>query len=268
MSSYSSFYATSDGSIGVSIFGYLYYGALLIFVIFLILVFVNFTVYPIFALTANDPGIIVISGTGDRELAYTSSDQNPALPGNARNKKIPQTTLPDICNYTLGVDVLVSTITPQNQKTYPIPIFYRDSAAVVTYADATVTSLASTYKNTNIIVWADGTTKDIQVTLITTDSDGAIIPKSMDKPITQIYVSTWFRLTLVVASSFTEVYVNGSLISTINNTTTLKQIKDKDFYPPPVTSDAGGIRIANMAMWPRLLTAKEIRAHESKAMTV
>jgi hypothetical protein len=267
MNSYSSFYATSDGSIGVSVFGYLYYGALLIFVIFLILIFVNFTVYPIFALTPNDPGIIVISGAGDRELAYTTSDQNPALPGNARNKKIPQTTLPDICNYTLGVDILISTITPQNQKTYPIPIFYRDSAAVTTYADAIPTALASTYRNTNIIVWADGTTKDIQVTLITTDSTGAVIHKSMDKPITQIYVSTWFRLTLVVASSFTEVYVNGSLISTINTANTLKQIQGNDFYPPPVASDAGGVQIANMAMWPRLLTAKEIRVYESKPMS-
>jgi hypothetical protein len=89
----------------------------------------------------------------------------------------------------------------------------------------------------------------------------------MDKPITQIYVSTWFRLTVVVASSFTEVYVNGSLISTINTTNTLKQIQGKEFYPPPVASDAGGVQIANMAMWPRLLTAKEIRAYESKPMS-
>ena len=266
MSSYSSFYATSDDSVGISIFGYLYYGALLLFVIFLILVFVNFTVYPIFALTPNDPGIIVISGTGDRELAYTTSDQNPALPGNARNRKIPRTTLPDICNYTLGVDVMISTITPQNQKIYPIPIFYRAAAPVTTYSDANAAQLYTKYTDTNIVVWADGTTKDIQVTLITTDSAGTIVQKSMDDRITPI-ISTWFRLTLVVANSFTEVYMNGSLISTINNTTTLKQITGKDFYPPPVTSDVGGIQIANMAMWPRLLTAKEIRAYESKAMS-
>ena len=47
----------------------------------------------------------------------------------------------------------------------------------------------------------------------------------------------------------------------------LKQIQNTDFYPPVVPPEVGGITIANMAMWPRLLTSREIRAFESAPMS-
>jgi hypothetical protein len=237
--------------------------------IFLILVFVNFTIYPIFALTPNDPGIIVVAGTSDREMAYTSSDGNAAIPANKRNLKLTRTTLPDICNFTIGVDVKIDVNTNTNITTYPIPIFYRGSVPVgLTDASAAnVNKVSSTYNNTNIILWADGTTKEIQLTIVTTDVNGDSVEQSMAKTIEPIFAPKWFRITVVLASTFAEVYLNGSLISTLSITNTLKQINNTDFYPPVVTPDVGGITIANMSMWPRLLTSKEIRAYESAPMS-
>jgi hypothetical protein len=278
-----SFYITAEATTGVSVFGAVYYGSVLLFIIFLILVFVHFTITPIFALTANDPGIIVISGTGDRELAYTASDGNVPAPANPRNAKLKNTQLPS-CNYTIGVDIKVDTITNTNQTSYPIAILYRDSvnvegalgppprgymAATATIgATATTTGTLNTkYSNTNIIVWADGITKDIQVTLITTDKNGLSVDLSMTGPIHQPQ-SKWFRLTIVLANSVAEIYLNGSLVSTINTGgNALRQIPSNDFYPPMVTADIGGISIANMSMWPRILTSKEIRAYESAPMS-
>lgn len=259
MSSYSSFYSTSYDTTAVSIFGVLYYGSLAVLVIFLILVAVHFTMFPIFALTANDPGIIVVSGTSDRELAYTSSDNNTPVPANARNKKLPKTTLPDICNYTIGVDVWVDDTKRVNHLE---PIFYRDKKPVGLTDASTVTteaSLASKYSSTNIIAWTTGDTKQLNVTLI-----GISEQKSMTTPLPTDN-KKWFRLTVVLADSFAEVYINGSLKSTINMPSGLKQIQNTDFYPPVI--DGGGITIANMAMWPRLLSSKEIRTFESAPMS-
>jgi len=261
MSDYSSFYTTPTGTAGVSVFGALYYGSLSVFVIFLILVFVHFTVYPIFALTPNDPGIIVVSGTSDRELAYTLNDGNPPKPENARNKNIKRTTLPP-CTYTLGVDVYIDdTIKTQ----YPLPIFYRARAPLSSTDAAAPRPLSEIYTDTNIIAWCQPDTKEVQVALVTTTSDGTTVQKSMDRAYAPPNKKT-FRLTIVVADSFAEVYINGGLLSTINAANALKSISETDFYPPVVEHGVGGVSIGNMAMWPRLLTSKEIRAYESGPM--
>jgi len=261
MSSYQSFYTTAQDTTAMSVFGALYYGSLLILVIFLILLVVHFTVFPIFALTADEPGIIVISGTADREMAFTKQD---ATPMTARNKNIPRTALPDICNYTIGIDVTMN----QNivKYDYPIPILYRATAGLSTLDAKTVTPAAFSgkYGSTNIIIWANGIQKDIFVTLITTDANNATVEKTTPKGITPDFTKT-FRLAVVVADSFVEVYVNGSLKATLNTSLSLKQIQHTDFYPPVV--DDGGITVGNMSMWPRILTSKEIRTYESTPMS-
>lgn len=265
MSGTSSFYSTSENTTAVSIFGVLYYGSLTILVIFLILVFVHFTVFPIFALTANDPGVIVMSGTSDREMAYKNNDATPA---NARNKNIPRTALPDICNYTIGVDIKIDPSVQRNMQQYPIVILYRGAAPVTSYASAknteldAPTKLSDVYQNTNIIVWAHGQKKDIHVTLITGAGE-----KSMNTVIRPDSKTAWFRLTIVVADLFVEVYENGALKATINTPDGLKQITGTDFYPPVVLPETGGITIANMSMWPRLLTSREIRLYESEPIS-
>ena len=252
----------------MSIFGALYYSSMFILVIFLILVFVHFTVSPIFALTANEPGIIVISGTSDREMAYTTT---AATPNAARNAGIPRTALPDICNYTIGFDLVVTSLPP---TTYPVGILYRAGLSssnpaplppVIGYNRASPTQLSGTYDKTNIIVSAQAATKKIQVTLITTGTDG-IVEKSMETPIEPDFTKP-FRLAIVVADSFVEVYMNGSLKSTINLVDPLKQITATDFYPPVVPPEVGGITLRNMSMWPRILSSKEIRTYEATPMT-
>ena len=205
-------------------------------------------------------------------MAYTT---NAATPSTPRNSTIPRTTLPDICNYTLGFDIKIEPATQTNTQSYPIGIVYREALfprptpplPPVNYRSARANRLSAVYQNTNVVVWADGATKDIQVTLITTDAKNLIIEKSMDTPITPDSKKPWSRVTLVVADSFVEVYMNGSLKSTLNTPNTLKQINATDFYPPVVGPEVGGITIANMSMWPRILTSKEIRTYEGAPMS-
>ena len=198
-------------------------------------------------------------------MAYKNND---SVPTNPRNKNIPRTTLPDICNYTIGIDIKIDPPVQKNMQNYPIVILYRDSKPVTSYAAAkntglgAATKLSDVYQNTNILVWAEGQSKDIQVTLVTGAGE-----KSMNLLLRPDSRTAWFRLTIVVADSFAEIYMNGSLKATINTPDGLKQITGTDFFPPVVEPEVGGITVANMAMWPRLLTSKEIRLYESAPMS-
>ena len=270
---YSNFYTTSEDTTAITVFGILFYGALLGLVILLILVFVHFTITPIFALTVNDPGIVTLtSGIGDREMAYTTLP-GPLVSRVSSLSTAPFTTLPPICTYTIGLDVYDTPGTMSRiDKSYPI--LYRDTLAnkqgLVGY-DIDLTSYSNQvktlYGNTNIIVWMNDARK-LVVSLVTYNASGAYMLQSLDpiqvsKPLTQL----WYRLTIVMGDTFAEVYINGNLQGTIVTAgNTIMSLQNTDFYPPPVAfstqTNGGSVAIANMAMWPRLLTSKEIRTYE------
>lgn len=275
MSSYSSFYSTSEGNSAITVFGVLFYGALLGLIILLILVFVHFTITPIFALTVNDPGIVTLtSGIGDREMAYTKLS-GPLVSRVSTVSTAPITTLPPICGYTIGLDVYDTPATRSViQNSYPI--LYRDTLAnkqplvgydidLSTYSD----QIKTLYGNTNIIVWMNDARK-LVVSLITYNSSGAyqlqsVVPIQVSLPGNVL----WYRLTIVLGDTFAEIYINGNLQGTIVTAgNTLVSLQNTDFYPPPVPystqTNGGAVAIANMAMWPRMLTSKEIRTYEGE----
>lgn len=273
MSGYSNFYTTSEDTTALTVFGVLFYGAIVGLIILLILVFVHFTVTPIFALTVNDPGIVTLtSGIGDREMAYTKLP-GPLVSRVSTLSTAPFTTLPPICTYTIGLDVYDTPGTRSViQKSYPI--LYRDTLAnkkpLVGYdIDLTAYSneVKTLYGNTNIIVWMNDARK-LVVSLVSYNASGAYMLQSLN-PIQVSLAGTtlWYRLTIVVGDTFAEVYINGNLQGTIVTAgNTLVSLQNTDFYPPPVAystqANGGSVVIANMAMWPRLLTSKEIRTYE------
>ena len=74
--------------------------------------------------------------------------------------------------------------------------------------------------------------------------------------------NSWQRISIVLADTFAEVYLNGTQVSTIV-IDDLKQVgSTTDFFPPNHNS----VEISHMSMWPRILSPKEIRYYESKPM--
>ena len=267
---------TTSASAGT--FGTLFIISIVIFIIFLILVFIHYTMFPIFALSVNDPGVVLIPISSDRELSYkkdgiaTSTKRRGTDTGNAANTS----TLPACSNYTIGLDILINGgLTP---ITYPNVLLYRD---VYTLTDATVagrtganaatkTTLHTKYPNTNILVWLDKETNNLNVTLVIKDT--GLNEKLQHLPsIENVPLNKKFRLTIVLADSFIEVYVNGGLQRSMQITGNLKSISTStaptDFYPPITSYAVGGVQISNMSMWPRVITSKEIRAYEASPMS-
>jgi hypothetical protein len=244
-----------EQSSGVMVFSILYYTSLFILVVFLLLVFVHFTIVPIFALTADNPGIIVISGAGDRELSYTDTSYG-ASPKNKRTPSDKTTRLPQ-CSYTIGFDI--KQVKPTANKT---AVLYRAVAVSDTFLSNIQTCSnpnCFNFPDTNILVSTEqGTSDMITIELIESSTKKV----AMDKGIT--ISKTWNRICIVLADTFAEVYLNGELVSTIV-VGSLKPVgSDTDFFPP---TDPSVVKISHMSMWPRILSPKEVRYYESKPMS-
>jgi hypothetical protein len=246
----------------------------MLFILFLLLVFINTTMYPIFSFSMNETGLIRIPLSTDRELSYTKTGSAIATKrrdtdtGNKDNK----TALPVCCNYTIGVDIHIDGgLTP---ITYPNVLLYRDlqvpSVTATAAAAATKANLGAKYPNTNIIVWLDRSTNNLNVTLVTKDI-GLNDTLQHLPPIENVPLNKAFRLTIVLADSFIEVYMNGELERTMQITGNLKGIgsatASTDFYPPITEYRQGGVKISHMSMWPRVISSREIRAYEATPMS-
>lgn len=240
-----------EQSSGAVIFSVLYYASLFLLIMFLILVFIHFTIVPVFALTADNPGIIVISGAGDREVSYT----DPTYTASSKNKRTPPgktTNLPP-CSYTIGFDI--KSKAKIGKKT---AILYR--AAVQQSDPFSYTN----FNTTNILVSTkenpDEITVEIFEDILDNNNRKITRPVAMRESIS--INSSWQRVCIVLADTFAEVYLNGTQVSTIVVSNLTPVSSNTDFFPPTNAS----VEISHMSMWPRILSPREIRYYESKPM--
>jgi hypothetical protein len=265
---------TVSTSASAATFGSLFIIAVVIFIIFLILVFVHYTMFPIFALSVNDPGLVLIPISSDRELSYKKDGIAVSTKRRGTDTGITgnTTTLPACSNYTIGIDIFINGgLTP---ITYPNVILHRDTHTPQTTPagreSATKTNFHTKYTNTNILIWLDKETNNLNVTLVTVNIGLAEQLQHLP-PIENVPLNKKFRLAVVLADSFIEVYINGGLERSMQITGNLKQIGSStaptDFYPPITTYEVGGVKVSNMSMWPRVITSKEIRTYEAAPMS-
>jgi hypothetical protein len=240
----------SSYSTGSQTFAVLYYISLTFFIIFLSLMFIHYTIYPIFSFSPNDTGLISIPTASDRQITYKSG---PA----AFDKPATFTKLP-ACSYTLGADVYLSG----NFMLAQIPrvILYRDSAPVIT--GGTTAGLQATYPNTNLIVWLDPVKNDLYVSVLAqTDGTNTVIETSA--PIENVPIRKVFRLAVVFAPNFVELYVNGKLERSMVINGTVLSINENNTMYSSIQPIQNNVMLGNLTMWPRILTAREISVNES-----
>ena len=231
----------------------LFYLSLIIFVLFLVLTFVHFTVYPVFSFSPNDEGIIPIPTVSDRQIAFTKSPAASDL--NANFVDVP------VCTYTVGMDVFLSG--NFQASNLPRVLLYRAIGANVSPPQSdTKTNLATRFPDSNILVWLDSMKNDMFVSIVTS-SDGTSATRRLEttEAIENVPVKKVFRVTIVYTQQFVEVYINGNLEKSMalkNNPIT---VSDKAVFYPVISSIGPNVLISNLAFWPRALTAREARAY-------
>ena len=234
------------------VISYIFAFSLFMFIVFLVLVFIHYTLFPVFALSPNDNGFISIPTASDRQLAYPNAPAAADLSGNFKD-------LP-ACTYTLGMDVFLSG----NFQASRIPrvILYRSPERVDLTSPVKDTEghLRDSFPDTNILIWLDSMKNDLFVSVMTKDSSDRTVLETIS-PIENVPVKHVFRVTVVFTRTFLEVYINGKLEKSMAYKGTLIDIADNAAIFPVVSSIGPSVLISNLALWPRVLTAREVRAY-------
>jgi hypothetical protein len=223
----------------------LFYTSATIFLIFLLLVFVHFTVRPIFKFTATDPGIIQISG-GPTQLSWMTA---PAPPDTAAD-----VTKPLSCDYSISMDVLVSST--YSSMVAPRILLYRGATPVPLSSTTTASQLMSLLPTSNLLIYVDNLKNDLHVVAFTAVNGQTTMEAA--PMITNIPLQTPFRLSVVYTPQFMEVYLDGKMVSTRVFKGIPVQSTDPFMSPPKVLGSL--VKIARFNYWPTPVMAADLRA--------
>lgn len=213
--------------------------SLVIFVIFLLLLLVHYTITPIFIFKVGDMGYIPLSNTNDGQLVWTTG---PAYDLSANVTGFGSDS------FTIQQDLyldLESTAVSTNRV-----FSYRSNTKV-----SPTGALLTDYPATNLLMYVLPNTNDITISAITQGANGSTIesaPTLLNVPIRQP-----FRLTVVLLPQYMEVYLNGKLNGTKTFQNKLKTISANTyFFSPPMALTT--VKVANFQLWNRPLSPSEI----------
>jgi len=237
-----------------SLLSNMFYISLAVFILFLILVVIHFTMLPIFSFSPNDAGLISIPTVSDQQIAYTKS---PAVSDISANFiDVPA------CTYTLSTDIYLSG--NFQSSTVPRVLLYRSLHTSVSPPSTTTIDdkLSDVFPDTNILLWLDPIKNDLFVGAVTSNTGTAsmshmeVIPAIENVPIKKV-----FRVTIVFTQKFLEVYVNGNLEKSLAFKNPPINVSTGSSFFPVISTIRSSVLISNVVFWPRALTAREVRAN-------
>jgi hypothetical protein len=227
----------------------LFYISVAALVIFVGLVFIHYTMYPIFSFSVGADGIVSMP------LPSSVQTLNPStIPPYDTAFKFDGLTS---YGYTLSADVYIQSEFAMNDM-YPRVVLYRATTPInsVEFPPSTGTlgTLQDIIPSSNIIVYIDPLINNLYV-MIRTDKT----TQQTTEPIKNIPVRKAFRLTIALDSGFVEVYIDGKMEQTmplLNAPITMDSTHA--LYGPP-QAIASAIKISNINYYSLMLPPKTIR---------
>ena len=241
---------TTGGLMGTAV-TLLFYTSATLFVLFLLLTFIHYTIYPVFSFTEGDDGIISIPTASDRQKAYTGIVAAPDMSANI--------VAAPHCGYTVSFDTYLSGDFFSTNA--PRVILYRSRVPVPMNSGDREATILDRFPDTNLLVYLDPMKNDLIVGVAT--SDGAAAHKTLEKlpPIQNVPMRKVFRTSIVFTETFIEVYINGKLQQSMPlKQKPIQQDAKFDFYTTPAMFGSN-VKIANMLFWPRALRSRDVRAN-------
>jgi hypothetical protein len=243
---------------------FLFWAAVAAFVIFLILLLIHYTVYPVFSFNPGDGGLIPIPAASDEYIfskgEIVASDRKILL-----KEPLGDEHFPKKCGFTVAMDVYDQGVVQSEQ---PRILLYRSGEAAqapntgfkFTSSTDTATKqtlLGTQFPNSDLVLFLDPGLNNLSVAVKIQATPAAF---QILGPIENTPVRVPYRLTVTYMKELVELYVNGKL---------------KKSFPirPPVEPADTNTRfwsrfdgqttalIAHVSYWDRILSAREIEAH-------
>jgi hypothetical protein len=227
-----------------SMIGYL---ASIITMILVILLMVHYFIRPVFQFNPGGPGFIPVPGMNDGQAYWP--------PGSVLNPIKTTETSIGLKNYNFSVALDILIKNPQTLGTTNRVFFSKGSNS-----PEPTTGKGKTLSDSILTVALLPTTTDMVVTLLNSDNN--------EEPlvISNVPVLTPFRLGIIVMDTVMEVYINGKLLKTRKLASSAKE--GGEFFYPPQGQMASTVRINNLILWDKAITAPEMRYATPALMTV
>lgn len=221
-------------SIWVSVVGYIVATAIILAII---LLFVHFTIRPIFQFTPGGSGIIPIPGFSDGKLYWKKAkDVSPLTEATMGISTIPSQ------NWSFTLDLFIQN--PTTLSANYIPVFLREEIIAVGTGP-------TTNAKSNAHIYLIPGTNDLVVG--TTNAANNV----EDVVLSNVPVQTPFRVGVVILDVAMEVYVNGRLMKTRVFDAPPGNFTGR--FLPPQGAAADLVKVRNLQIWTRPLTASEVR---------
>jgi len=277
--SYASSYATPEnGSYALNVLFYLF---MYLFLVFVVMLIVHFSITPVFKFTPGAKGYIGVNSNSDDKV-YWNDKKQPLSDQTARVPKVGDdlAAYPFITDFSFSVDLFVRRITDADKSTRRLILYktfeYGNDLTIkkqVTGADGTgadgelyalptpqTTDALENYMKTRCSMYMYLTdTNDLGVTFF---SGSPAVPYSI-REIKNIPLYTPFRVTLVSEGRTFTVYVNGKQAFqrmiprsvTLNSENSMPTTNQR-FYASPewAKAPAQTIFLQNLHLWPRAIT--------------
>jgi len=257
----------------------LFYLFLYTFILFIICIFIHFTITPVFSFSPGGPGLIRIPGTGNDLVAWNKSSQpDPAIAVPADTDL--NATYPFINNFSLCVDLYITNMTSANLSTNRLIMYKTGKFTTVPTAPPSGTAMidymASTV-NASMIMYLANDTNDLVVTFFSTDAAGQPVQYSCS-PIKNIPLYTPFRISLVVEKNSFTVYLNakqvfqkiipGTTGLTLNPNDTTGNAQRFYMAPSWASLPVQTVFVQNLHIWPQVISYAEVQAAQPSLASV
>jgi hypothetical protein len=223
--------AGAPKSLWVSVASYLFAIAIIVGIL---LLFVHFTIRPIFQFTPGGQGILPIPGFKDSRV-YWKKQKDVAI----LNEQTMGTAKIPSQNWSFTLDLFVKN--PTTLHSSNIPVFQREQLLG--------SSTSQTQSNAHIYLVPG--TNDLIVGVTNTMNNAE------DVVLSNVPVQAPFRVGVVILDVAMEVYINGRLVKTRAFDAPPANFTGR-FVPPQGTA-ADLVKVRNLQIWSRPATASEIR---------
>ena len=251
----SSGYSSSDSSSGLqTAVKYLFYMSVAALTLFVTLVFINYTTYPVFSFSVGGDGIVPMPLPTAVQTVYPAAIPTYDVSMNFVDVQP--------YSYSLSFDAFIQSEFAFSD-TFPRVVLYRAQAPLTSKAFASSNTLADLKNklipNSNLIVYIDPHLNNLYCAIKLQPTDTGVITYTTAGPIQNLPIRSPFRVTLVFDTKFIEVYVDGKLENTTPFTGTPVAIDGSNaFYGPPQLV-ASAIKISNINYYSMMLSPKSIR---------
>ena len=220
--------------------------ALIVFIVIMIaLIFIHFTIRPIFKTSPDSPGIISTPSPYKEDKTYWQTKQKVTpLPVSST----PIGSSDSGYNYSLTLDIQIDDA--HKYDNLPRILFYKGGQLkTLSAAKKDKVSVASMIDGPSLIFSLTRDTNDLHVAVVTqkNDLEGVLL---YNVPLRQ-----QFRVGLVLSDKRLEVYTNGLLSRTRALSHPPKAVQGT-LWPSPLS----GIQLRNLHIWPSVIAPQEMRA--------